>query len=228
VTVQDLEAAVMTRGESLVVPPHWLSYYYFRWARTADPLLYQNPVWWQCIEWVNLLCLMPFAAVAARAFYKGWNWIRIPAIIVSAFTFYSLILCIGASLFHENAAESRTRQPAIFFFIYVPYLIFPVLVVARMWHEAPFSRPLPGSVDTALKAVASVTYAAFVAAGVAWYFACEATAEAKAACEAGGASTETVPAWLQGLARGAGMVVYGLAAAAGGAALYRLETGTGK
>ncbi len=97
-TVQDLEKLVMEDGVSLVVPPHWLSYYYFRWARTADPLLYQNPVWWQCIEWVNLLCLMPFSVVAGWAFYKGYNWIRTPAIIVSSFTFYSLIMCIGTTL----------------------------------------------------------------------------------------------------------------------------------
>ncbi len=52
----------------------------------------------QCIEWVNLLCLTPFAFVAILGFLRGWNWMRLPAIIVSAFTFYSLILCIGTTL----------------------------------------------------------------------------------------------------------------------------------
>lgn len=52
----------------------------------------------QCIEWVNLLCLTPFAFVAVVGFLRGWNWMRLPAIIVSSFTFYSLILCIGTTL----------------------------------------------------------------------------------------------------------------------------------
>jgi EXPERA (EXPanded EBP superfamily) len=82
----------------LIYPPKILTYLYFKWARTVDPLLYQNPVWWQCIEWVNLLCLTPFAFVAIIGFLRGWNWIRIPAIVVSSFTFYSLILCIGTTL----------------------------------------------------------------------------------------------------------------------------------
>lgn len=52
----------------------------------------------QCIEWVNLLCLTPFAFIAVLGFLRGWNWLRLPAIIVSSFTFYSLILCIGTTL----------------------------------------------------------------------------------------------------------------------------------
>jgi hypothetical protein len=182
-TVQELEVQVMEKQESLIIPPHFLSYYYFRWARTADPLLYQNPVWWQCIEWVNLLCLMPFALIAARAFYKGYNWIRTPAIIVSSFTFYSLILCIGTTFFHELPEVSRTRQSLIFFFIYVPYLIFPALVTARVWQDSPFSKPLDAVLDKIIKVVASLTYFCFVAAGILWYFRCEMSAEVQQACK---------------------------------------------
>jgi hypothetical protein len=83
---------------TLLYPPKYLTTIYFKWARTLDPLLYANPTWWQCIEWVNLLCLTPFAFVAAWAFAKGADWIRLPSIIVSSFTFYSLIVCIGTTL----------------------------------------------------------------------------------------------------------------------------------
>jgi hypothetical protein len=65
VEVKDLENVEMAW------PPKILSYLYFRWARTVDPLLYENPIWWQCIEWVNLLCLMPFSLLAIYAFIRG-------------------------------------------------------------------------------------------------------------------------------------------------------------
>jgi EXPERA (EXPanded EBP superfamily) len=83
---------------NLLYPPKILTYVYFRWARTVDPLLYLNPIWWQCIEWVNLIVLTPFAFIAVYAFARGFDWIRIPAIVVSSFTHYSLILCMGSTL----------------------------------------------------------------------------------------------------------------------------------
>jgi len=172
-SVQDLERHVMDEGKSLYIPPHFLSYLYFRWARTADPLLYQNPIWWQCIEWVNLLCLMPFSLVALRAFYVGNNNIRLPAIIVSSFTFYSLILCIGSSLFGDEPSKV-SANPEIFFFIYVPYMLFPMIVVARLWGEKPFSRKLNASLDFTLKAMCALIFSSFGAAGIAWYLKCEA------------------------------------------------------
>jgi len=172
-SVQDLERHVMDEGKSLYIPPHFLSYLYFRWARTADPLLYQNPIWWQCIEWVNLLCLMPFSLVALRAFYVGNNNIRLPAIIVSSFTFYSLILCIGSSLFGDEPSKV-SANPEIFFFIYVPYMLFPMIVVARLWGEKPFSQKLNATLDFTLKAMCALIFSSFGAAGLAWYLKCEA------------------------------------------------------
>lgn len=83
---------------TLAYPPRVLTDVYFKWGRTVDPLLYMNPVWWQCIEWVNLLCLTPFAFVAVYGFWRGANWVRIPAIVVSAFTTYSLVICMGTTL----------------------------------------------------------------------------------------------------------------------------------
>ena len=82
----------------LPYPPRVLTAVYFRWARTVDPLLYENPTFWQAIEWVNMLVLTPFAVVAIAAVLRGSPWVRMPAVVVSSFTFYSLILCMGVTL----------------------------------------------------------------------------------------------------------------------------------
>lgn len=165
VEVKDLEHM------TLVYPPKWLSDFYFKWARTVDPLLYQNPVWWQCIEWVNLLCLMPFSVVALYAFAVGARWIRLPAIIVSSFTFYSLIMCIGTTLF----GPERSANPVMFFWIYVPYLIFPAIVVARVWPDEPFSKPLPARLDAVLKFASTATFAMFLSYVIKWFVTYEPT-----------------------------------------------------
>ena len=45
-----------------------------------------------------MLCLTPFAAFAIVGLLRGSSWVRIPAIVVSSFTHYSLILCMGTTL----------------------------------------------------------------------------------------------------------------------------------
>ena len=79
-------------------PPKVLTDLYFKWARTVDPLLYENPMWWQSIEWINLLVLTPYALLAIVGFPLGWRWLRNPGMIVSSFTFYSLAVIIPTTL----------------------------------------------------------------------------------------------------------------------------------
>lgn len=138
-------------------PPIPLKRIYFAWGRTVDPLLYENPMFWQVMEWVNLLCLMPFSVVATIAFLFGYNWIRNPAIITSSFTFYSLLICIGTTLYGENP----TPNPVMFVNVYLPYLIFPFLVLVRMWPERPFSQRMGWPKTLFLTTVALVSYSFF-------------------------------------------------------------------
>lgn len=81
-----------------------------------------------------------------------------------------------------NAGEMVTKQPGIFFWIYVPYLIFPAVVVARVWRDKPFSRPLPATLDTVLQAVSAATFALFFGAGIYWALKCEIPANGDANC----------------------------------------------
>jgi hypothetical protein len=159
VEVKDLEHM------DLVYPPKFLTNLYFKWARTVDPLLYNNPMWWQVMEWVNLLVLAPFSLFAIVGFLRGWNWMRMPAIITSSFTFYSLLLCIGCALY----GETPTPDSMMFVAIYVPYLIFPALVVMRMWSEKPFNKAQGWLMSIFLTVSCLATYALFGAYTIKWF-----------------------------------------------------------
>lgn len=45
-SVRGVDVTALEGKTDLVWPPKILTDVYFRWARTVDPLLYQNPVWW--------------------------------------------------------------------------------------------------------------------------------------------------------------------------------------
>lgn len=116
-------------------PPALLSRIYLSWARNVDPVLYQNPVFFQAMEWFNLLILMPFSLYAIYVFVRGRGAIRKAAFITQAFTFYSVVLCTAAALWGDNPS----KEPASFLLVYLPFLVFPGIVVGRLWEEDPFS-----------------------------------------------------------------------------------------
>lgn len=130
-----LEVHELEHKVDMIYPPRVLTDIYFKWARTIDPLLYENPMWWQVMEWINLLGLMPFSLMALYGFTFGSNWIRMPAIITNSWTWYSLMLCIGSTLYGKN----RTPDVPMFLAIYVPFLVFPMCLVWRLWDDKPFS-----------------------------------------------------------------------------------------
>jgi len=130
-----MEVHELEHQVNMVWPPRFLTDMYFRWARAIDPLLYINPLYWQIMEWINLLGLMPFSICALWGFVRGSNWIRLPAIITSSWTWYSLMICIGCTLYGKD----KSPDQVMFLAIYIPYLLFPLCVIWRMWEEKPFS-----------------------------------------------------------------------------------------
>jgi len=131
-----LEVHELENRVNMVWPPRVLTDLYFKWARTVDPLLYENPMWWQVMEWINLLTLMPYSFLAMYGFIRGSNWLRMPGIITNSWTWYSLMLCIFATLYGHN----RTQDVPMFLAIYVPFLVFPMCLVWRFWQDKPFSQ----------------------------------------------------------------------------------------
>jgi hypothetical protein len=102
-----------------------------------DPLLMARPVWWKMTIWIDSLLFGPYYAFAIYAFTKGKDWIRIPSIVQSSFLAAIVIIILGEETWGEYATPDRL-------FVYLdnlPWLAFPVFVIARMWNaEKPFTR----------------------------------------------------------------------------------------
>eukprot|EP00743_Colponemidia_sp_Colp-15_P008277 GILK01008984.1.p1 GENE.GILK01008984.1~~GILK01008984.1.p1 ORF type:complete len:230 (+),score=20.70 GILK01008984.1:76-765(+) len=159
ITVPDLEHSDM------YWPPKFLTKVYFMWARTVDPLLYDNPLFWQVMEWINLLTLMPYSAVAIFGFLRGWKWIRIPGIVTASFTFYSLCICIATTLWGDKPSP----DVPMFLAIYLPYLIFPALIVWRLAEDDPFATPMSSFKSAVISLVGNVTLSMFFLYVLKWF-----------------------------------------------------------
>jgi hypothetical protein len=101
-----------------------------------DPLLMARPVWWKMTIWIDSLLFGPYYAVAIYAFTKGKDWIRIPSIVQSSFLIAIVLIILGEETWGEHATPNLL-------FVYgdnLPWLLFPIFVIARMFKsERPFT-----------------------------------------------------------------------------------------
>jgi hypothetical protein len=107
---------------------HW-------WGRTFDPLLLARPVWWKATIWIDSLFFGPFYAFAIYAFIRGRNWIRMPSVVWASVMMTNVIIIMS----EETAGPHATPHLGRVWAANLPWLIFPVLVLLRMWkRERPF------------------------------------------------------------------------------------------
>jgi hypothetical protein len=108
---------------------HW-------WEKSFDPLLIARPAWYRATIWLDVLAFGPFYAAAIWAYVKGREWIRIPSIIWGTMLFTNVFIILGDELRGIHA----TPFPAIVAGANAPWMIVPVLVIARMWLDPhPFT-----------------------------------------------------------------------------------------
>ena len=109
---------------------HW-------WGRTFDHLVLARPVWWKMTIWIDALGFGPFYLVAIYAFITGKNWIRLPSLLYSAVMLTNVIIILG----EEYAGPYASPNFPMVFLANLPWLVFPVLIIARMWRsETPFTQ----------------------------------------------------------------------------------------
>ena len=108
------------------------------YGKQFDPLLLARPPWWKATIWIDALGFGPFYAFAIFAFIKGKSWIRLPSIIWASVMMTNVTIILSEEFFGPHA----TPQPVIVFLANFPWLLFPILTIARMWRsEKPFAVP---------------------------------------------------------------------------------------
>ncbi|MDH6247568.1 emopamil-binding family protein [Mycobacterium sp. OTB74] len=124
------------------------------YAEGADPLLIANPRFLQAGAGVSALVFGSFYLVLIYAFVKGRDWIRLPSIFYAGMVVQTtfLVLVVGiagdAPLFkmvcgaaYTGFDYTFTDVPKVLLYN-VPYIVIPLLLVARMWRPHPFCRPI--------------------------------------------------------------------------------------
>ena len=112
---------------------HW-------YGRNFDPVLIARPAWWRATIWIDALFFGPFYAFAIYAFVKGRNWIRLISIVWASV----MLTNVSIILFEEVMGEHASPQLQRVLLANAAWVIFPLIVLYRMWSSAnPFDALVP-------------------------------------------------------------------------------------
>ena len=109
------------------------------YAHDADPLFMNPPDWMRIVTGLSAFVYMPFYVVLVYALLTARNWIQLPSVIYATMiASITGIIVFGVEFFGEAAL--RTQNPAKFLAFNLPYVLLPLLLLARMRKPAPFTR----------------------------------------------------------------------------------------
>lgn len=142
--VVSLEQVVITDPASFT-PPLWppapLLALVHWWERSFDPLLWARPAWYRATIWLDVLAFGPFYVAALFAFWRGRDWIRIPAVIWGSVLFTNVFII----LFDELLGTHATPAPMVVVGANLPWLLMPFLVGWRVLRSPhPFTEEVDG------------------------------------------------------------------------------------
>jgi|GEM_PF-2264341 len=106
----------------------------------VDPLLVADPVFMQVGVALSGFVWGPLYIYLARGFYRGDNRIRVPGLMYGA-TLTGIMLMIVAEELVSNVPGWQTPEPGLFIAYNIPYLLFPIAVMARLRSPMPFGVP---------------------------------------------------------------------------------------
>jgi hypothetical protein len=136
----DLEQLVIDDADNFqypIWPPRWMIDLVHWYGRTFDPVQIARPAWWRATIWIDSLFFGPYYVVAIYAFAKGKNWIRFGTIVWASV----MLTNVTIILFEETLGLHASPQLARVYLANAGWIIFPVLILYRMWrYPQPFSR----------------------------------------------------------------------------------------
>ena len=103
--IVDLEQLVIADPENFEYPwwpPPFLIDMVHWWGRNFDPLQWARPPWWRATIWIDALYFGPFYAFAIYAFWKGRNWIVVPALVWAGMMLSNVIIIMFEELIGPN------------------------------------------------------------------------------------------------------------------------------
>ncbi|KAL0479575.1 sigma intracellular receptor [Acrasis kona] len=108
-----------------------------------DKLVTNAPLWFQVFTLCELILQLPFFPVAAYAYYKGKNWIRIPAIVYGVHVVTTLIPILSTQFFDPEYRPTSNIVLLGLSAIYSIYFFIPFyIVVTNVLYEKPFGDEL--------------------------------------------------------------------------------------
>lgn len=109
------------------------------YAVDADPLFMHPPTWMRIVTGLSTFVYGPFYPVLSWALITGRNWIQLPAVIYATMI-ASITGCIvfGVEFFGEP--QYQTQNAVKFLAFNTPYVVIPLLLLARMRAPMPFTR----------------------------------------------------------------------------------------
>jgi hypothetical protein len=106
---------------------HW-------WARSFDPVILARPAWWKATIWLDAVLFGPFYLVGLYAFFRGREWIKLPAIVCSSILFTNVVIILSEEIWGVYASPALP----IVLLANAPWFIFPFIIIARMASPHPF------------------------------------------------------------------------------------------
>ena len=135
----DLEQLVIANAEKFqypLWPPAGMIKLVHWYGHQFDPVLIARPAWWRATIWIDALFFGPFYAFAIYAYTRGRNWIRLASIVWASV----MLTNVSIILFEEVLGEHASPQLPRVFMSNAAWVIFPVIVLIRMWKSpSPFA-----------------------------------------------------------------------------------------
>mmetsp|Transcript_10598 Transcript_10598/g.27763 ORF Transcript_10598/g.27763 Transcript_10598/m.27763 type:complete len:454 (-) Transcript_10598:259-1620(-) len=114
--------------DATIWPPTFMKELFWWWVNTIDPLLLNNPLWYQILCGYSPLVHAPFHLVAVYAIIKQKQWIRPVALWWSGILAGTMVPIILSAVL---PGVDQSPHPYLFLAGYGSYLVMPVLTFFR-------------------------------------------------------------------------------------------------